>query len=59
MGSRTPSRREPFPFLALISFSLYLWHWPILEIAAQHRGVATLPVWDNVLLLVLAGLLAT
>jgi peptidoglycan/LPS O-acetylase OafA/YrhL len=52
-------RREPFPFLALISFSLYLWHWPILEIAAQHRGVATLPVWDNVLLLVLAGLLAT
>jgi peptidoglycan/LPS O-acetylase OafA/YrhL len=52
-------RREPFPFLALISFSLYLWHWPILEIAAQHRGVATLPVWDNVVLLVLAGLLAT
>ncbi len=52
-------RREPFPFLALISFSLYLWHWPILEIAAQHRGVTTLPVWDNVLLLVLAGLLAT
>jgi peptidoglycan/LPS O-acetylase OafA/YrhL len=52
-------RREPFPFLALISFSLYLWHWPILEIAAQRRGVATLPVWDNVLLLVLAGLLAT
>ena len=52
-------RRQPFPFLALISFSLYLWHWPILEIAAQRRGVATLPVWDNVVLLVLAGLLAT
>ena len=52
-------RREPFPFLALISFSLYLWHWPILEIAAQYRGVTTLPVWDNILLLVLSGLLAT
>jgi peptidoglycan/LPS O-acetylase OafA/YrhL len=52
-------RRQPFPFLALISFSLYLWHLPVLEIAAQHRGVATLPVWDNVVLLVLAGLLAT
>ena len=51
-------RREPFPFLALISFSLYLWHWPILEIAAQSRGVTTLPAWDNVLLLLLAGLLA-
>jgi len=52
-------RREPFPFLALISFSLYLWHWPILEIAAQSRGTGTLPAWDNVLLLLVATLLAT
>jgi peptidoglycan/LPS O-acetylase OafA/YrhL len=52
-------RREPFQFLAAISFSLYLWHWPILEIAAQRRGVTALPVWDNVLLLLVAGVLAT
>jgi peptidoglycan/LPS O-acetylase OafA/YrhL len=51
--------REPFQFLAAISFPLYLWHWPILEIAAQSRGVVNLPVWDNVLLLLLAGVLAT
>ena len=50
---------RPFQWVALISFSLYLWHWPILEIAAQRRGVATLPVWDNVVLLLVAGLLAT
>ena len=50
---------RPFLWIGLISFSLYLWHWPILEIAAQRRGVATLPAWDDVLLLVGAGILAT
>ncbi len=52
-------RRKSFQFVAAISFPLYLWHWPILEIAAQSRGVASLPVWDNILLLLLAGVLAT
>ena len=52
-------RRQPFPFLALISFSLYLWHWPILEIAAQSRGTSTLSVWDNVLLLLVSVVLAS
>jgi hypothetical protein len=36
-----------------------LWHWPILEIAAQSRGVTSLPRWDSILLLLLAGLVAT
>jgi peptidoglycan/LPS O-acetylase OafA/YrhL len=52
-------RLRPFQFLAAISFPLYLWHWPILQIAAQARGVQTLPVWDNVGLLVIAGVLST
>ena len=37
-------RRRTFQFLAAISFPLYLWHWPILEIAAQSRGVMSLSV---------------
>jgi peptidoglycan/LPS O-acetylase OafA/YrhL len=52
-------RRKTFQFVAAISFPLYLWHWPILEIAAQRRGVASLPVWDNIGLLLVAGVLAT
>jgi peptidoglycan/LPS O-acetylase OafA/YrhL len=52
-------RRRTFQFLASISFPLYLWHWPILEIAAQSRGVVSLPVWDNIFLLLVAGVLAT
>ena len=52
-------RRRSFQFVAGISFPLYLWHWPILEIAAQRRGVTSLPVWDNILLLLVAGVLAT
>ncbi len=52
-------RRRTFQFLAAISFPLYLWHWPILEIAAQSRGVMSLSVWDNIGLLLVAGVLAT
>jgi peptidoglycan/LPS O-acetylase OafA/YrhL len=52
-------RRTSFQFVAAISFPLYLWHWPILEIAAQSRGVTRLPVWDNIGLLLMAGVLAT
>ena len=52
------SRLRPFQWIGLISFSLYLWHWPILEIATQRHGVATLPTWDNVMLILASVVLA-
>ena len=51
-------RRKSFQWLGLISFSLYLWHWPILIIVTQHRGATALPVWENLLLLLVATLAA-
>ena len=51
-------RQRPFQLLGLISYSLYLWHWPILIIATQRRGVTSLPVWDNVGLLLVATVVA-
>ena len=47
-----------FQWVGLISFSLYLWHWPVLQIATQRRGVATLPTWDNVVLILASVVLA-
>lgn len=43
----------PFQWLGMLSYSFYLWHWPILMIAAQYRGTS-LSVVHNLLLLLVA-----
>jgi peptidoglycan/LPS O-acetylase OafA/YrhL len=47
-------RLRPFQWIGMISYSLYLWHWPVLTIAAERRGTASLPVADALLWLVLS-----
>jgi peptidoglycan/LPS O-acetylase OafA/YrhL len=58
-GVESVLRVRPLQWLGLISYSLYLWHWPVLTIAAERRGVTHLPVLDNLAWIMFALVLAT
>jgi peptidoglycan/LPS O-acetylase OafA/YrhL len=45
---------RPFQWFGQRSYSLYLWHWPILIIAAESADKSILPVGENLLLVLLA-----
>lgn len=49
---------KPFVFIGLISYPLYLWHWPLFSLAYIING-STPPDWLMLLLTVLSFLLAT
>lgn len=49
---------KPFVFIGLISYPLYLWHWPLLSITHIING-STPPDWFICSLLILSLLLAT
>ena len=46
-GAESLLGRRPFLWFGSLSYSLYLWHWPILILAAESAGRTSLPLGQS------------
>ncbi len=53
-GAESLLRLPPFQWMGKLSYSLYLWHWPILVIAAYYAGKSGLPFTRNIFWILVA-----